>query len=108
MRISDRLSMGLHYAETLRLWDERFLAQQEAVHALGFDSVFDRMWHFYLEYSRAGFASQYIDVQQITFAREDSMTTTELRPATDGTHLMSPSGSRPRCVRSSAATCPCG
>ena len=72
MRISDRLSMGLHYAETLRLWDQQFLAQQEAVHALGFDSVFDRMWHFYLEYSRAGFASQYIDVQQITFAREDT------------------------------------
>ena len=70
MRISDRLSMGLHYAETLRLWDQQFLAQQEEVHALGFDSVFDRMWHFYLEYSRAGFASQYIDVQQITFARD--------------------------------------
>ena len=29
MRISDRLSMGLHYAETLRLWDQQFLAQQE-------------------------------------------------------------------------------
>ena len=72
MRISDRLSMGLHYAETLRLWDQRFLARQEEVHALGFDSVFDRMWHFYLEYCRAGFASQYIDVQQITFAREDT------------------------------------
>ena len=28
------------------------------------------MWHFYLEYSRAGFASGYIDVQQLTFARE--------------------------------------
>ena len=74
MRISDRLSMGLHYAETLRLWDQQFLARQEEVHALGFDSVFDRMWHFYLEYSRAGFASQYIDVQQITFARETAMT----------------------------------
>ena len=71
MRISDRLSMGLHYAETLRLWDQQFLAQQEEVHALGFDTVFDRMWHFYLEYSRAGFASQYIDVQQMTFARDD-------------------------------------
>ena len=71
MRISDRLSMGLHYAETLRLWDQQFLARQDEVHALGFDTVFDRMWHFYLEYSRAGFASQYIDVQQITFARED-------------------------------------
>jgi cyclopropane-fatty-acyl-phospholipid synthase len=72
IRITDRLSMGLHYAETLRLWDQAFLAAQDRVHALGFDTVFDRMWHFYLEYSRAGFASQYIDVQQITFAREDN------------------------------------
>ncbi len=71
LRISDRLSMGLHYAETLRLWDQAFLAASKRVHALGFDSVFDRMWHFYLEYSRAGFASQYIDVQQITLARQD-------------------------------------
>ncbi|MCW2757980.1 MAG: class SAM-dependent methyltransferase [Nocardioidaceae bacterium] len=71
LRISDRLSMGQHYAQTLRLWDDAFLEAQEAVHALGFDKVFDRMWHFYLEYSRAGFASGYLDVQQITFTRED-------------------------------------
>ncbi len=30
-----------------------------------------RMWHFYLEYSRAGFASGYIDVNQIVLAREE-------------------------------------
>jgi cyclopropane-fatty-acyl-phospholipid synthase len=71
LRVVDRLSMGQHYAETLRLWDEAFLGAGEEVHALGFDSVFDRMWHFYLEYSRAGFASGYIDVQQITFSREE-------------------------------------
>ncbi|GGF53968.1 cyclopropane-fatty-acyl-phospholipid synthase [Marmoricola endophyticus] len=71
LRVTDRLSMGLHYAETLRLWDEAFLASREEVHGLGFDSVFDRMWHFYLEYSRAGFAASYIDVQQLTFARPD-------------------------------------
>jgi len=71
LRISDRLSMGFHYAETLRLWDQAFLAASDKVHALGFDAVFDRMWHFYLEYSRAGFASEYIDVQQITLSRDD-------------------------------------
>ena len=36
---------------------------------LGFDETFLRMWHFYLEYSRAGFAAQYLDVQQLTFTR---------------------------------------
>ena len=39
----------------------------EQVLALGFDETFLRMWHFYLEYSRAGFASGYIDVNQLTF-----------------------------------------
>ena len=61
--------MGAHYAETLRRWDEAFPAASEEVLALGFDETFLRMWHFYLEYSRAGFASGYIDVNQIVLAR---------------------------------------
>jgi len=28
------------------------------------------MWHFYLEYCRAGFAAGYIDDQQLLFTRE--------------------------------------
>jgi cyclopropane-fatty-acyl-phospholipid synthase len=71
LRTVDRLSMGAHYAETLRRWDDAFLAAGEQVRALGFDETFRRMWHFYLEYSRAGFASGYIDVNQITFARAE-------------------------------------
>lgn len=71
LRISNRLAFGAHYAETLRRWDNAFLAATEQVRALGFDDTFLRMWHFYLEYSRAGFASGYLDVQQISFVRED-------------------------------------
>ena len=63
--------MGDHYAETLRRWDRRFLAQRDAVLALGFDDTFMRMWHFYLAYSQAGFASGYINVSQLAFTRED-------------------------------------
>ena len=37
---------------------------------LGFDETFLRMWHFYLEYSPAGFASGYLDVNQLTFSRQ--------------------------------------
>ena len=70
LRVTDRLAFGTHYAETLRQWDERFLAARERVLALGFDETFVRMWHFYLEYSRAGFASGYIDVNQLVLARE--------------------------------------
>ncbi len=69
LRLTDRTSMGLHYAQTLRLWDEAFLTASEHVLDLGFDETFLRMWHFYLEYSRAGFASRYIDVNQLTFTK---------------------------------------
>ena len=72
LRISGDHAFGQHYAETLRQWDARFLAAHEQVLALGFDEIFVRMWHFYLEYSRAGFASGYLDVHQIVLDRGDA------------------------------------
>ncbi|GAB3243336.1 class I SAM-dependent methyltransferase [Nocardioides dilutus] len=69
LRLVDRQPFGRHYAETLRLWDEAFRAASEQVLSLGFDETFLRMWHFYLEYSRAGFASGYLDVNQLTFRK---------------------------------------
>jgi cyclopropane-fatty-acyl-phospholipid synthase len=66
----DMTSLRPHYAETLRLWRERFMQQRiELVH-LGFDEVFERMWELYLAHSEAGFRSGYLDVYQWTFARE--------------------------------------
>jgi cyclopropane-fatty-acyl-phospholipid synthase len=69
LRVTGQLSFGSHYAETLRRWDEIFTARRDDVLALGFDETFMRIWHFYLEYSRAGFDSGYIDVQQLTLTR---------------------------------------
>ncbi|WP_432105385.1 class I SAM-dependent methyltransferase [Streptomyces sp. bgisy091] len=63
---------GMHYAETLRLWRERFVERTAQVDALGFDATFRRMWTFYLAYSEAGFRSGYLDVQQILLTREDT------------------------------------
>lgn len=69
LRVRERLSIGLHYAETLRLWEARFAANGARIAELGFDETFRRMWHFYLSYSEAGFRSGYLDVQQITLER---------------------------------------
>ncbi len=71
LRVIDQLSLGADYATTLRLWDDAFTAAAGEVEALGFDTTFRRMWHFYLEYSRAGFAAGYIDDHQLTLVRED-------------------------------------
>lgn len=73
LRVTDRLAFGADYAETLRRWDETFLAAADDVRRLGFDETFVRMWHFYLCYSRAGFASGYLDVQQLTLERPASV-----------------------------------
>ncbi len=72
LRTVRRDGFGAHYAETLRLWRERFTERAAEVDALGFDAVFRRMWTFYLAYSEAGFRSGYLDVQQILLTREDT------------------------------------
>ncbi|MYT75333.1 MULTISPECIES: cyclopropane-fatty-acyl-phospholipid synthase family protein [unclassified Streptomyces] len=72
LSVTRRDGYGAHYAETLRLWRERFAARADEVDALGFDETFRRMWTFYLAYSEAGFRSGYLDVQQYLFTKEAS------------------------------------
>lgn len=69
LHISNTRPMGRHYAHTLRLWRERFVANWEHVHELGFDDRFFRMWEFYLAYCEAGFRTGYLDVAQIRIER---------------------------------------
>jgi cyclopropane-fatty-acyl-phospholipid synthase len=69
LHIIARDDFGAHYAETLKIWRERFCANADEVARLGFDEVFNRMWTFYLSYSEAGFRSGYIGVSQLTLAR---------------------------------------
>jgi cyclopropane-fatty-acyl-phospholipid synthase len=70
LRIADRRDFGAHYAETLRLWRDRFTARADQVRALGFDEVFLAMWTFYLSYSEAGFRTGYLDVCQLTLVKD--------------------------------------
>ncbi|MFF5184607.1 class I SAM-dependent methyltransferase [Streptomyces sp. NPDC000345] len=70
LTVARRDGFGAHYAETLRLWRERFTARADDVAALGFDDTFRRMWTLYLGYSEAGFRSGYLDVQQYLFTKE--------------------------------------
>jgi cyclopropane-fatty-acyl-phospholipid synthase len=68
LRTVDMISLRPHYAETLRIWRERFVECRDALAELGFDQSFHRMWELYLAYSEAGFRSGYLDVYQWTFA----------------------------------------
>ncbi|CQD05370.1 cyclopropane-fatty-acyl-phospholipid synthase [Mycobacterium lentiflavum] len=70
LRTVDMTSLRPHYAETLRLWRERFMQRRDRLAHMDFDDVFQRMWELYLAYSEAGFRSGYLNVYQWTFARE--------------------------------------
>jgi cyclopropane-fatty-acyl-phospholipid synthase len=69
LRVTEKFAFGQHYAETLRLWRDRFEGRAVDVEALGFDETFRRMWSLYLGYSEAGFRSGYLDVYQIVLEK---------------------------------------
>jgi cyclopropane-fatty-acyl-phospholipid synthase len=55
--ITDIEVLRLHYAETLKNWRARFVANRERVRAL-YDERFCRMWEFYLAASEVAFRRQ--------------------------------------------------
>ena len=67
--VTDIEILRLHYAETLKAWRERFLAQLPAVRAQGFDERFIRLWEFYLAYCEGGFLERSIGVSHLLMAR---------------------------------------
>ena len=62
LQIVDAFRFGADYAETLRRWRVRFLAQEAAVRRLRFDARFMRIWEFYLAYCEAAFTTGNVDV----------------------------------------------
>ena len=66
----DRTGFGLHYAETLRRWRERFdAAVAEGRLPKQFDSRFIALWRYYLMYCEGGFRGGGIDVAQVTLVK---------------------------------------
>ena len=70
LRVAGRHDFGAHYAETLRIWGERFGIGAARLERLGFDEVFRRMWQLYLSYAEAGFRSGYLDVSQFLLVKD--------------------------------------
>jgi cyclopropane-fatty-acyl-phospholipid synthase len=69
LKVVDELCFGPDYAETLRRWRHKFMAEKEQVLQLGFDERFMRIWEFYLAYCEAAFDGSDIDVVQFTLQK---------------------------------------
>ncbi len=70
LKIVNELSFGEDYAETLKRWRERFMAEDARVRRQGFDTRFMRIWEFYLGYCEAAFATGNTGVMQFTLQRD--------------------------------------
>ena len=68
LSIVERRDLGPHYARTLAVWREQFLADWDRLEG-SFDDTFRRMWEFYLAYCEAGFRVGYLGVSQLGLAR---------------------------------------
>jgi cyclopropane-fatty-acyl-phospholipid synthase len=68
LAVAERRDLGPHYARTLALWRERFVANWGRLEN-SFDETFRRMWEFYLAYCEAGFRVGYLGVSQLGLAR---------------------------------------
>lgn len=62
--------LRLHYADTLKAWRERFLANRERAKQI-YDERFCRMWEFYLAGSEAAFRWQDLMVFQIQLTKRN-------------------------------------
>jgi cyclopropane-fatty-acyl-phospholipid synthase len=71
LEVIDELKFGPDYAETLRRWRHKFMAQQAQVLTLGFDTPFLRLWEFYLAYCEAAFDEANTDVIQFTLQKKN-------------------------------------
>ena len=69
LRVVEELAFGADYAETLRRWRERFVAERAQVLQQGYDERFAHIWEFYLAYCEAAFAMGDIDVVQYTLVK---------------------------------------
>ena len=69
LEVVDEFGFGADYAETLRRWRDKFLAEKQQVLQLGFDERFIRIWEFYLAYCEAAFEKSNIDVVQYTLLK---------------------------------------
>jgi cyclopropane-fatty-acyl-phospholipid synthase len=61
-------NFDLHYARTLKDWRRAFLANLDAVRALGFDERFIRTWEYYLAYCENSFRTRNLGLVQLVLS----------------------------------------
>jgi cyclopropane-fatty-acyl-phospholipid synthase len=72
LQLHDLFDMGLDYEKTLLTWKDNFMKNADEIMQLGFDEIFMRKWHYYLDYCAAAFATRNISVAQLCFTKPNN------------------------------------
>ena len=70
LKLVEERGFGLHYAKTLAVWRDQFLAAWPQISNHHFDARFKRMWELYLAYCEGGFRAGQIDVNHVLIERQ--------------------------------------
>jgi len=65
MRLNHFSNYGVHYAETLKIWNQRFLTHRNEIQKLGFSEDFIRLWQYYFSYCEGAFREDVIGLAHI-------------------------------------------
>lgn len=71
-RMLELKDFGIHYAQTLNHWNQRFHQRLDEVKEQGFSDRFVRMWRYYLCYCEAAFLERATGLVQTVWARPGS------------------------------------
>jgi len=63
-------NIGIHYAETLKRWRERFVKASDMLHRMGFDRTFQRTWVYYFALCEAQFRLRVLNDLHMVLTRE--------------------------------------
>ena len=69
LKLVEEKGFGLHYAKTLQVWRDQFLAAWPQIANDHFDARFKRTWELYLAYCEGGFRAGQIDVNHMLIER---------------------------------------
>lgn len=70
LQVDNIENIGIHYAETLKRWRQRFIDTIDIIAKMGFDNSFQRKWIYYFSLCEAQFALRVLNNLQIVLTRE--------------------------------------
>ncbi|HHS99904.1 MAG TPA: class I SAM-dependent methyltransferase, partial [Thiomicrospira sp.] len=68
-KVENTYDFGADYAKTCQLWKQDFNKHSDQLLEMGYDTEFQKMWNYYLDYCTVGFETKHSSVVQLTLSK---------------------------------------